>query len=116
MTTMRLNSHLGQFGGFTHRQGVFGGDPKMPIAAAGDPHFEVFMNPKEDQATKKHHFLGIIFQIRRASRTTDSIGKLNLRLNRRFRKSGNGVSLFRAAFRTVDKSENKRGYGGQGRG
>ena len=68
-TMMRLNPQVQQFGGLTHEKRVFGGDPKMPIGAAGNPHFEDFVNPKEAQTRKTHHFLGIIHHIRQASIT-----------------------------------------------
>ena len=56
MTMAHLNSQVQQFGGFTPGKRVFGGNPKMPIGTAGDPHFEDFTNAKEDQATENASF------------------------------------------------------------
>ena len=65
----------------------------MPIGAAGSPHFGDLTNPKDARKTKTHHLLGIVHQIRQASITEDFNRKLNLRLNRRFPRSGSGCSL-----------------------
>ena len=93
MAMMRLNSQVQQFGGFTPGGrgggGVFGMTPKMPIGAAGSPHFEDFTNPKEAKITKTHHLLAIILQIRQESITAYFNGILNLRVNRRFAPIGN---------------------------
>ena len=77
MTTMRLNSKVRKFDGFTPGQRAFAGTPKMPIGAVVAPNFEDFVNPMDAPTAKTHHLLGIIHQIRKASPTADFIGKLN---------------------------------------
>ena len=93
MATMRLNSQVRQLGGFEHGKRVFGRPQKLPIGAVGNPHFWDFTNPKEAQTAETHHFLGVIRQIRQASPAAYFNGKLNLRLNRRSCRSGNGEFL-----------------------
>ena len=55
--------------------------------------FSDFVNPKEARKTKTHRIFLIIRQIRQASVTGNFNGKLNLRINRRARQSGNGQFL-----------------------
>ena len=85
MTTMRLNSQVRQFGGFAPGRRVFGRTPKMPIGAAGNPHFDDFMNQKEAPAAKTHHLLGAIQKIRHASLNGDFVNKFNLSFRKRDR-------------------------------
>ena len=87
MTTMRLNSKVRRFGGFTPGRKVFGWTPEMPIGAVGSPHFEDFMSPVEAPNTKTHHLIRGIQQIRHASLIADFSGKLNLALRKRIRES-----------------------------
>ena len=55
MTTMRLNSQVRQFFGFTPGRRVFGRAPKIPIGDVGSPNFEDFTNPVEAPTTETHH-------------------------------------------------------------
>ena len=87
---LRLNSQVWQFGGLTPGRRVRGRDPKMPIGAAGSPHFADFANPTGPPETKTHNLLGVIRQISETSLGADFNGILNLRLNRRFRHIQNG--------------------------
>ena len=82
---MRLNSQVRQFGGFAPGRRVFGRTPKMPIGAAGNPHFDDFMNQKEAPAAKTHHLLGAIQKIRHASLNGDFVNKFNLSFRKRDR-------------------------------
>ena len=91
MATMRLNSQVRQFGGFTPWKVIFGRAPKMPIGPVGNPHFEDFTNPAEASTTKTHHLIGIIQKIRQASLSAYFSGKLNSELRKRIRESGNGA-------------------------
>ena len=81
MPMIHLNAQVRQFGGFAPGRRVLGRTPKIPIGELESPHFVDFMNPKEAQAAKTHHLLGIIHLIRQESPTADFNGKLNLRLN-----------------------------------
>ena len=93
MTMVRLNSPVQQFGWFAKERRVFGRPPKMPIGTVDSPNFADFTNPMDEQSTKTYHLIGIIHQIRQASLTADFNGNLNLRIDRRFRQSGNGGFL-----------------------
>ena len=83
----------------------------MPIGAVANPHFADFVDPKEDRANKTHHLLGAIRKITQSSITEDFNGKLNLRTNRRLRRSAKrmGVSCSKNA---VFLSGNRKTKGG----
>ena len=86
MKTMHSDSLLQQLVGRTPEPHVFVRAPKMPIGAVGNPHFSDFTDPKDSRETKTHHLVRIIRQIRQASSEVDFNGKLNLRMNKRFRQ------------------------------
>ena len=46
---------------------VSGRDPKMPIGAVAIPDFPGFANPRDAQAAKTHHLLGIIHIVGKSS-------------------------------------------------
>ena len=98
MTTMRLNSQVRQFGGFTPGKRVSGRTPKMPIDKVGNPHFGDFTNPVEASSTKTHHLIGVIQQIRQESLSSDFSGKLNLALRIEFGNPRMGGSFYANRF------------------
>ena len=71
MTTMRLNSQVHQYGGFTPGRRVFGRTPKLAIGAGDNPFFGDFINPLEEPTAKTHNLISIIFKIREASLKAD---------------------------------------------
>ena len=46
----------------SHMVGGFGRAPKIPIGAAGNPHFADFMNPVASPTAATHHLSGSIRQ------------------------------------------------------
>ena len=78
MTSLRLNSQVQQYDGFTPGKRVFGGAPKLPIGTLGNPNFNDCVNPKTAPTAKSMSLLRTIFQIRRASLEADFSGKINV--------------------------------------
>ena len=111
MAMMRLNSQVGEFGGFAPTQRVFGRTPKMQIGAIGNPHFEDFTIPKESPKTKTHQLIDVAHKIRQASLKADFSNKLNTKSHRRFRETkSEGFFLCRAVFFL---SANRKEKGGE---
>ena len=86
---IHLNFQVQQLDGFTPGQRVSGRATEMPIGAVGNPHFSDFMYPMVSPETKTHRELGIVRQIRQSSLVGDFNGKLNSRMNKRFRQTQN---------------------------
>ena len=83
MATMRLNSQVQQYDGFTPGKRVFWRGPKLPIGAVGNPFFEYFMNPADAPTAETQNLISMIFEIRQAPLTSDFRNKLDAAFIRR---------------------------------
>ena len=54
MGTLHLDSKIQQYDCYTPRRWLFGGTPKIPIGAFGNPFKHDFMNPADSPASKTH--------------------------------------------------------------
>ena len=114
MATMRLNSQVQQYGGFTPWERVFGRAPKLPIGAVGNPFFEDFMNSSDAPTTKTHNLISALFKIRQEPISADFQSKVDTALFRMVRNakaeecffSGNG--FFIASNRKKNNVDKKR--------
>ena len=83
MATMRLNSQVRQFDGFTPGNEFTGERQKKPIWTIGNPFFGDFTNTIGAPEAKVHGVISVIHNIRQASLNADFSNKLSTTLHRR---------------------------------
>ena len=71
MRMLRLSSKVPKYDGFTPGRRVFGRSPKLPIGAAGGPHFRDFTTLSDSPLTQTRVALVQFREIQKASLEQD---------------------------------------------
>ena len=115
MCILHLNSQVGRYDGFTPGRRVVWRAQKLPIGAAGGPHFRDFTTPNDTPVTKTRDVLAKLREIQMDSLGSDVQEKFNLSLRSCFRELKGG-SFYSKLFIYIKEWEIKSIQNGTGRG